>query len=72
MIFNFRVGEGLELSLPNLNTLVLTNNSLQVRLREVIVGSAEVIVKLLTPVLIMTGSAEVIVKLLILPLLMKG
>ena len=25
-----RVGEGLELSLPNLNTLILTNNSLQV------------------------------------------
>ena len=29
-----RVGEGLELSLPNLNTLILTNNSLQVNTRE--------------------------------------
>ena len=30
MIAVFRVGEGLELCLPNLNTLILTNNSLQV------------------------------------------
>ena len=30
MIAVSRVGEGLELCLPNLNTLILTNNSLQV------------------------------------------